>query len=439
MPVDILVLGATGFTGRLITRYLYNHPQRNSFTFAIGIRSKAKGEELKKSLGIDDSVSIVQVDVNSYEDVEAAVKDTKVVINVVGPYWLWGTNVVRACAEHGRRYVDLAGEAHFMKKIIDGYDFMCTKTGAIIVPACGFDSVPADLLVFLSNRTLKNALGPDAQLGLSQTFYSLKGGISGGTLATMMSDIENVPKFRLIEAQKDYAISQARGHPSPPSVAAVRIPFSSQYGAFWPMAIPNRSVVQRTYGINALTASYAHLLFGIDHPKQKEALLRPLVYGPQFRYAEYLAVGSSKLLAVLFSTLAKIWLFLIFNYAPARWLMKMFMPKPGEGPSDEEMEKGWMTITNYTECSSSPGVWARSVMRGQGDPGYLLTASMISEAALGLALDDASLPLSARLGGILTPSTALGSVLISRLEATGRIHFESEHIRAEDAESRKDR
>ena len=90
------------------------------------------------------------------------------------------------------------------------YDFMCTKTGAIIVPACGFDSVPADLLVFLSNRTIKNALGPDAQLGLSQTFYAVKGGISGGTLATMMSDIENVPKFKLFEAQKDYAISQAQ-------------------------------------------------------------------------------------------------------------------------------------------------------------------------------------------------------------------------------------
>ncbi|KAI0697401.1 Saccharopine dehydrogenase-domain-containing protein [Cerioporus squamosus] len=436
MPSDILVLGATGFTGRLITRYLYNHPQRASFTFAIGIRNKAKGEELKKSLGIDDSVKLVQLDVNRYEDVEAAVKDTKVVINVVGPYWLWGTNVVRACAEHGRRYVDLAGEPHFMKKIIEGYDFMSTKTGAIIIPACGFDSVPADLLVFLSNRTLKNALGPDAQLGLSQTFYSLKGGISGGTLATMMSDIENVPRFKLYEAQRDYAIAQARGLPSPPPAAAVRVPFSSQYGAFWPMAIPNRSVVQRTFGVNALTASYAHLLFGVDHAKEKEAELRPLVYGPQFRYAEYMNVGSSKLLAVLFSTLAKLWLLLVFNYAPARWLMKMFMPKPGEGPSDEVMEKGWMNITNYTECASSPGVWAKSVMRGQGDPGYLLTASMISEAALGLALDDASLPASARLGGVLTPSTGLGGVLVSRLEATGRIQFESEIVRANE-ESKK--
>ena len=82
------------------------------------------------------------------------------------------------------------------------------------------------------------------------------------------------------------------------------------------MAITNRSVVQRTYGVNALTSSYAHLLFGIDHAKEKEAQLRPLAYGPQFRYAEYLSVGSSKLFAVLFSTLAKFWFMLVFNYAP---------------------------------------------------------------------------------------------------------------------------
>ncbi len=88
------------------------------------------------------------------------------------------------------------------------YDFVSTKTGAIIVPGCGFDSIPADLLVFLSNRTLKNALGPDAQLGLSQTFYSMKGGISGGTLATLMTEAEIVPKYKLLEAQKDYAVSQ---------------------------------------------------------------------------------------------------------------------------------------------------------------------------------------------------------------------------------------
>ncbi|TFK88041.1 hypothetical protein K466DRAFT_88124 [Polyporus arcularius HHB13444] len=438
MPVDILVLGATGFTGRLITRYLYNHPQRGAFTFAIGIRSRSKGEELKKSLGLDDSVKIVQVDVNRYEDVEAAVKETKVVINVVGPYWIWGTNVVRACAEHGRRYVDLSGEPHFMKKIIERYDFVSTKTGAIIIPGCGFDSIPADLLVFLSNRTLKNALGPDAQLGLSQTFYSMKGGISGGTLATLMTEAEIVPKYKLLEAQKDYAVSQARGRPSPPPAAAVRMPFSSQYGAYFPMAIPNRSVVQRTFGINALIASYGHLLFGVDQTKEKEAELRPLVYGPEFRYAEYLTVGSSKLVAVVVSTFAKLLLLLVFNFAPARWLMKMFMPKPGQGPSDETMEKGWMNITNYTECASSPGVWAKSVMRGQGDPGYLLTASMISEAALGLVLDDASLPSSAHLGGVLTPSTGLGGVLINRLKATGRIQFESEIVRA-DEESRKDR
>ena len=87
--------GLIGFTGRLITRYLYDHPQRASFNFALGVRNKSKGEELKKSLGIDDSVALVQIDLGSYESIEAVVKDAKVIINVVDPYWIWGSDIVR--------------------------------------------------------------------------------------------------------------------------------------------------------------------------------------------------------------------------------------------------------------------------------------------------------------------------------------------------------
>ncbi|KAI0800124.1 Saccharopine dehydrogenase-domain-containing protein [Fomes fomentarius] len=201
MPVDILVLGATGFTGRLIVRRLHNHPEHSSFTFAIGARSKAKGEALINSLGVDSTVPVVEINLSRYDEVEKVVKDAKVILNVAGPFWLWGQNVVRACAANGKRYVDLTGEPYFVRRIIDHYDALATKTGAIIVPACGFDSIPADLLVHLSNRTLKNALGPQAQLGLSQTFYDLVGGVSGGSLATLLTGIEqfkDIPARRLL-------------------------------------------------------------------------------------------------------------------------------------------------------------------------------------------------------------------------------------------------
>ncbi|KAI0752778.1 Saccharopine dehydrogenase-domain-containing protein [Daedaleopsis nitida] len=441
---DILVLGATGFTGRLITRYLHNHPQRTSFTFALGVRSKSKGEELKRSLGIDDSVTLVQVDFSSYDNIEAAVKDTKVVINLVGPYWTWGADVVRACAVHGKRYVDLAGEPHFIKKIADRYDHLATTRGAIIVNTCGFDSIPADILVFLSNKTLKNALGSSAQLGLSQTFYDVRGGLSGGTFATMMNDIEVVPRLRIIESSRDYALSHVRGHPSPRPQLSTPVPFSSPslYGTFFPMASANRAIVHRTFGLNALTASYAHILSGMKDAK-RDAELQLLTYGPEFRYAEYFVLpapyGRSRLAAILVGMLLQLYLGLMFSVTPVRWLVKRFLPKSGEGPSESAMAKGYMNVTNYTQCSSAPGTVVKSVMRGDGDPGYLLTASMIAESALGLLLDDASLPSSARLGGVLTPATALGDVLIRRLEATGTIRFESEILSSGAVESKKQR
>ncbi|KAI0697402.1 Saccharopine dehydrogenase-domain-containing protein [Cerioporus squamosus] len=417
--VDILVLGATGFTGRLITRYLHNHPQRSSYTFALGVRSKSKGEDLKKSLGLDDTVVVVQVDVADYASVEAAVREVRVVINTVGPYWLWGDNVVRACAVHGKRYVDLAGELHFVKEMIIRYDYLASKTGAIIVPTCGFNCIAPDILVFLANRTLKNALGADAELGLSQTFYRIQGGVSGGSISTLLCDMEQVPRRTYERCRADYAISQVRGHPSPEPALAARMPFSSQYGGYWLGDKVGRGIVQRTFGLNALASSYTHLLLGATY---EEKAVRAQTYGPQFRYTEYLLIGRTWIGAAVFSALFAFFMKVLFRSRVARRFVKLFMPKPGKGPSDEEMEKGW----------------GKSVMQLKGDPGHLLTAWMISESALALALDDASLPVTARLGGVLTPATALGDALIRRLEGTGRIHFESEIVR-DDEESRKDR
>ncbi|TBU27867.1 Saccharopine dehydrogenase-domain-containing protein [Dichomitus squalens] len=442
MVVDILVLGATGFTGRLITRYLASHPQRNSFTFAIGVRSKTKGVELLKSLGIenDGTVRVVEVDVTRYESVEAAVRDTKVVINTVGPFWLWGTSVVRACALLGRRYVDLTGEPQFVRKIIELFDHIATKTGAVIVPSCGFDSLPSDLAVFLSNRTLKNAIGPQTQLGLSQTFFDIKSGISGGSLATLATEIEEVPQILLAQSRQDYALSPVKGYPSPPFQKAVRVPFSSPpaYGAFWIMANVNRAIVQRTFGLNELLANYSGALLTSAPVQETAAQIRPLTYGPEFRYAEYMTVGTSRLVASVSSTLLGVWLALLFYVPPIWWFVKLFLPKSGEGPSEHQLKTGYMTVTNFTEAASAPGTWAKTTIHGKGDPGYLLTAGMISECALALALDDASLPPHARLGGVLTPATALGSDIVSRLEASSLLHFESQIVRGQE-ESRKDR
>ncbi|OSC96785.1 hypothetical protein PYCCODRAFT_1378483 [Trametes coccinea BRFM310] len=438
--VDILVVGATGFTGRLITRYLYNHPQRSSFTLGVGVRSKAKGEELKRSLGLDDRVQLIQLDVSSYETVEPAVKDAKVVINAVGPFWRYGANVVRACAVHGKRYVDLTGEPHFVRKIADLYDYLATKTGAIIVPACGMDSVPGDIAVYLSNQTLKKKLGPQTDLGLSETFYTLRVAPSGGSFATLLSLYEEVPRLKVQEAHRDYALSPIPGAPSPPFRLATRVPFRTpvKYGAPYVMGLSNRAIVQRTFGLNQMALSAAHVFFGEKEASEKEEQIRPYAYGTQFRYAEYLVSnGGTYLSAVIASTFMGL-MFSLLYFAPIRWLFKKLVFKPGEGPTEQVMEKGFMVATNYTATASEPATWAKTVFRGQGDPGYLLSSIMISECALGLLLDDDKLPVTARPGGILTPATALGDVIVRRLQATGRMQLESEIVQGTE-ESRKER
>ncbi|CDO75968.1 hypothetical protein BN946_scf184888.g18 [Trametes cinnabarina] len=428
--VDILLVGATGFTGRLITRYLHNHSQRSSFSLGLGVRSKAKGEQLKRSLGLDDSVQVIQLDVSSYETVEPAVRDAKVVINAAGPFWKHGPNVVRACAVHGKRYVDITGEPHFVRKIIDLYDYLAMKTGAIIVPACGMDSIPGDITVYLSNRTLKQKLGPETELGLSETFYTLRVAPSGGSFATLMSRFEEVPPTKVKEANSDYALSPIRGAPSPRFRLATRVPFRTpaKYGATYIMENADRAIVQRTFGLNQLALSAEHVFFGRKEAEEKQQQLRTLSYGPQFRYAEYRVPGKGTFLtAVIASTLMGL-VFSLLQFSPVRWLFKNLAPKPGEGPSEEAMEKGFMVATNYTATAAEPATWAKSVFRGQGDPGYVLTSIMVSECALALLLDDDKLPVTARPGGVLTPATAFGDVIISRLQASGRMQFESEII-----------
>ena len=196
--------------------------------------------DLKRELKLGNEVGVIIIDIGDYGSVEAAVAQTKVVINTVGPYWKYGDHVVRcvhlfydfpdgslhpdrACASHGIHYVDLAGEPHFVKTTIQKfvippcfpipllnsppakrYDHLAHKNNAILIPCCGFDSVPADLVVYLANKTAKSVLGPSAYIEDSVSLYKLKGGPSGGTLATVISSIEEIPKATA-EALKDYS------------------------------------------------------------------------------------------------------------------------------------------------------------------------------------------------------------------------------------------
>ncbi|EMD32976.1 hypothetical protein CERSUDRAFT_77029 [Gelatoporia subvermispora B] len=443
--VDILVLGATGFTGRLITRYLATHPERASFKFAVAARSKSKLEELVRTYELDESVEKLQVDVTDPEQIDAAVRQAKVVLNTVGPYWRWGTPVVQACARYGKHYVDLSGETYWNRQIIEKYEVLAMKIGAIIVPACGFDSLPADLLVFLSNNTLKREAGPDTELAHSQTFYSLRGGVSGGTLSTMLTMLDEVPRHIVQESNRPYTLSPAiRGARVPRMQLAYAVPFArGAFGTFFPMAQPNQSIVQRTWGLHALATLSPS---GYNLPAQllgKVEDLRRRTYGPQFTYREAMILPvPGRIPAVLFSIGFMVTAVILAIFRPVRHLLWKFLPKSGEGPSESAMRNGWVEATNYTSSvptPSRPALHVKSIMRGRGDPGYSLTAVMISESALALLLDKPSLPPLAHAGGVLTPASALGEVIMRRLEKTGRVEFESAIVHTDKNESRKDR
>ncbi|KZS88180.1 hypothetical protein SISNIDRAFT_460044 [Sistotremastrum niveocremeum HHB9708] len=404
---DILVLGATGFTGRLITRYLHHHPQRQDFTFSIAGRSKARLADIVDQVGLGKDVDVVVVDVEDSESVEKAVKDVKVVVNTVGPYWRWGSAVVRACALHRTHYVDLAGENHWKKKVIEDYDFLAFKTSSIIIPACGFDSIPSDISAYLSVRTLKKKLGPETRVGKSTSIFRLQGGMSGGTISTILTALEAVPRKVLAAAAADYALSPVQGKPTPffQFVYTAPVLRPTQYGAYWLMSGANKAVVQRTWGIKQLRG-----------PSEG--------YGPDFVYDEFLG-RKSKLGSFLFGMAFMSGLALVM-LSPVRWLLKKLVPAPGEGPSEESMQEGWFKIINVASTSSLPQpVHAKSTVTARGDPGYLVTAVMISESALAI-LDLTSTAKDKIEGGILTPMSALGDSLIERLEKTGRFDFESE-------------
>jgi short subunit dehydrogenase-like uncharacterized protein len=246
----------TGFTGKLITRYLSTHPQRTSFTFSLAARSRSKLDDLLTELSLTSSgsaapdsatVGVLQVDVTNFDQLEAAVRTARVVINTVGPYWRWGTPVVRrvvtcyfsmwycrsdstskshrACIRHAVHYVDLSGETPWIREIVaecvssyfshpilsklsmtTRFDYAATKTGTIVVPSCGMDSIPSDLSVYLSNQTLKS-LNPPLDATTSTTAFKVRGGISGGTLASAISIFEELPIRTILAGSGDYSIS----------------------------------------------------------------------------------------------------------------------------------------------------------------------------------------------------------------------------------------
>jgi short subunit dehydrogenase-like uncharacterized protein len=397
---DVVLLGATGFTGSLVAEYLARNG--GSQRLALAGRDVKKLEALKARLGRD--FPLLQVNTDDAASLERMVQATEVVCSTVGPYALNGSGVVAACVRNGKSYCDLAGEPQWIRRMIDAHHEQARTTGARIVHCCGFDSVPSDLGTWTLQEFARRHHGAPAS-EMTFAVLAFKGGLSGGTFASMLELVH--------EAKNDSAVRQVLRDPyslvpggagGPDKPGSTPVGFDARLGRWtapFMMAVVNERVVRRT---NAL-AGYP--------------------YGRAFHYQELMTFrkGPKGLLLAHGMTNALRAFLVAGGIRPVRELLeKRVLPKPGQGPSAELREKGFFSIALLGQGTDSQGrkFQVRGKVAAQGDPGYSATAKMLGESALCLALDGPQGE-----GGVLTPAVAMGDRLTARLRRQG-FTFEAE-------------
>src|SRR3954447_7508084 len=392
--LDVVLYGATGFVGKLTAEYLARAAP-DDVRIGLAGRSQKKLERVLEELGARAAEwPLIVADSEDGLALAELAARTTAVATTVGPYRAYGMQLVEACAAGGTHYADLTGETLFMRETIRRFDPPAKASGARIVHTCGFDSIPSDIGVLV----LHEAAGE-----LADTTFVLrrvKGGVSGGTLASMKGTVDDVKRDRsLARVLADpYALSPDRdAEPELGTEADLRgAEYSEELGTwFGPfvMAPVNTRVVRRS---NAL---------------------QDWAYGRRFRYREVMAFGSgltgrAKALGVGGGMAA---LTAGLALPPSRFVLDRVLPDPGAGPKEELVREGFFVIEIHARTPADER-WVCRV-EAQGDPGYGATRVMLGQSALCLALDGERLPDRA---GVLTPATAMGSALADRLRAAGQ-------------------
>ena len=391
---DLVLYGATGFTGRLAVAYVAT--QYPTMKFAIAGRREEALKKVKVELG-NANVGILVADSANKEALSKMVSRAKVVATTAGPFSRYGTLLVETCAELGVDYVDITGETNWVREMIAKYDDTARKTGARIVNLCGHDSVPWDLSTLLLANKLKEG-GED--LDRIDFYDDIKSAPSGGTLETALGIMfgtdgkgNNFPNSKALGY--DALLKLPDSSPSEFKFKARNVGYTVEfpkkralpYRSFFFMAAVNANTVKRSNAING--------------------------YGPAVRYTEGTSFPS--LCAAVMFVLGYVVYGICIYIAPLRWLMrKFYLPKPGEGPSDKFMDAGYLHVTGVAK--GTKGTVAKSTMSFNVDPGYKDTARMVVESALSLSLDGHKITSG---GGVLTPATCQKEVLLERLLATG--------------------
>ena len=374
---DIIVYGASGFTGRLVAEYLARQGVQK---WAMAGRSLSKLAEVRDEMGLPGDTPLVIADASNPATLVDMCNRTRVVLTTVGPYQLYGTELVAACAETGTDYVDLCGEPAWMRDMIDAYDARAKDTGARIVFSCGFDSIPFDLGVwFLQQEAVKRFGKPAPRV--KGRVRKMQGGASGGTIASLTETMKAAAKNPKIISILKSSFGLTPGFEGPSQPSGLMPEYDSATGTWtapFVMAPINTKNVHRSN-------------FLLGHP-----------YGRDFVYDEMIMTTIGDAGRAMAEAIAK-----ANPFGEAKL-------QPGEGPSKEERENGFYDILFIGEYPDGTSV--RVSVSGDKDPGYGSTSKMIAESALTLLENDTA-------GGVTTPGAVMAAPLLARLEKNAGLTF----------------
>jgi short subunit dehydrogenase-like uncharacterized protein len=397
---DIVVWGASGFTGRLVCEYLFKNYTLKSrdLKWAIAGRNFVKLEEIRRK-NANDTIPIIIANSNDMDSLNELTKSTKVVCTTVGPYAKYGSKLVQACIGNKSHYCDLAGEVQWIHKMIQENHESAKTNKVKIVNCCGFDSIPSDMGVYFIHKELKKI--KQSIKSIDMRVAGVKGGISGGTYASLNNVIKESYEDKEIHKilSNPYSLNPneyQQGKDRKDLRKVIYDKVSKKWISPFIMASINTKIVRRSNAISGF------------------------LYGEYFRYSEATTAGKGikgKVRGYLNSFP------LIFVAAKPKSILKKIankiLPKPGHGPSKKDRENGYYNLKFYIKTNDNKEIIARVI--GDMDPGYGSTSKMLAESAICLAKDDLN-----ESYGVLTPSTSMGESLLKRLKENAGLSFKLE-------------
>ena len=381
-PYDIVVYGATGYTGRLVAEYLADHYKGKGPKWAMAGRSEAKLAEVRDLIGAPKDTPLIVANSDDPASMTALAESARVIVTTVGPYQLYGEPLLKACVEAGTDYADLCGEPGWMRQMIDQYHEAAKASGARIAFSSGFDSIPFDLGVLMLQHEAKARHGSPAPR-VKGRVRGMQGTFSGGTAASLTETMKAVARNpSLIKIlQSSFGLTPGFEGPSQPLGLIPEYEESvGKWAAPFIMATINTKNVHRTN-------------FLLGHP-----------YGADFKYDEMMLTSAGELGEKAAHAVGE----MLKNPVGAK------PPKPGEGPSAEERENGFYDVLFIGEWPD--GKTIRYGVKGRYDPGYGSTSRMIAETGIALLSCKAD-------GAISTPGALLGEALVKRLQDHAEITF----------------